>query len=619
MRLACLVLFACALAAGSTAPPVSATPATPAVSATPGAPAVPAAAVARAAAPSAAARTLSARTRAVAARLRVTADFAPRRTTVAFRGTARVRRSGVALVVIRCADARCVRYARRGRALRRLPRGRRRLSLRLRVGPSPYARVEVRVRRRVVAHATLRRPIPRPPAPAPTPPPATAPVPAPFSTTPPLSPAYDSAIPDYTVVCEPARTVRVVDDGGTRTLPLSAGESFAFTVGGRSHTARCLPRTWTGWTVTRDGTPQSEWIVFNTPAGYTVIADGHGVPVWWRAGVPPLQDGRVLPDGSVAVGHVTEGSWGRAPYERVALDGSPLGSLDTVGTSADPHELQILPNGNALMMRYVRRDGVDLTSLGGPADATVLDGEIQEVAPDRQLVWSWNSADHIAAGETSFPLASIRTLIDGQLAYDLVHLNSLQADGDGVLFSARNLNAVYRIRRDGSVDWKLGGSARVESLDFLAGPFGAAALGGQHQAVRLPDGTITLQDNGSGQGRPPRALRFALDPLARTATVIERVVDPRVPNSICCGGATRLAGGHWLVSWGYSPLITELTAAGRPVLTLKLDTGFSYRAQSVSSALLSRAALRAGMDAMVSRRRASGPSPRPRPPSTAAR
>jgi hypothetical protein len=101
--------------------------------------------------------------------------------------------------------------------------------------------------------------------------------------------------------------------------------------------------------------------------------------------------------------------------------------------------------------------------------------------------------------------------------------------------------------------------------------------------------------------------------------VVERVTDPRVASAICCGSATRLAGGHWLLSWGYSPLITELTATGRPVLTLTLDSGFSYRAQAVPSTLLSRAALRAGMDAMASRRRASGPSPRPRRPSRAAR
>jgi hypothetical protein len=566
----------------------------------------------------AAARTLSVRSPAITANLGLTAQFTPRRTTVRVRGRARVRQRGVALVLLRCADARCVRYGRRGRALRRLRRGQRRLALRLRVGPSPFARVELRAGRRVLAKATLRRPtVARPPS-VPAPPEAAAP-PAgagSVSSSPPLVPAYDPAVPDYTVACEPARTVQVVATGGTvaidgappasgraeRTLALSAGQAFVFSVDGRSHSARCLPRNWTGWTVTRDGTPEVEWIVFNTFAGadgYTVIADARGVPVWWRVGPAPLQDGHVLPDGTVVVGRVTEGSWGRQPYERVALDGSSRGELDTVGTSADPHELALLPNGNALMMRYLRRDEVDLSSLGGPADATVIDGEIQEVTPEHELVWSWNSADHIGTDETTFPLAQIKARIEGVEAYDLVHLNSLQQDGDGILLSARNLNAVYRIRRGGGgVDWKLGGTPRAESLGFRAGPFGAADLGGQHQARRLPDGTITLHDNGTGKGRPPRALRFALDPLARAATVIERVADPRVASSICCGGATRLAGGHWLMSWGYAPTITELTASGRPVLTLTLDRAFSYRAQSVPSTLLSREALRAGMDAM---------------------
>jgi hypothetical protein len=40
-----------------------------------------------------------------------------------------------------------------------------------------------------------------------------------------------------------------------------------------------------------------------------------------------------------------------------------------------------------------------------------------------------------------------------------VHLNSLQEDVDGIVFSSRHLDAVYRIRRsDESIDWKLGGT-----------------------------------------------------------------------------------------------------------------------------------------------------------------
>jgi hypothetical protein len=211
-------------------------------------------------------------------------------------------------------------------------------------------------------------------------------------------------------------------------------------------------------------------------------------------------------------------------------------------------------------------------------------------------VLSWRSSDHVAVGETTFPSDEIKLPDGDRSVYDLVHLNSLQADGDGVIISARHLDAALRIRRsDGGIDWKLGGTSTSQSLDF-AGDFG-----GQHMARRLPDETLTVHDNGSRKGRPPRALRLALDPVARSAKIVETVTDPRVASSFCCGSATRLAGGHWLMSWGGAPVITELAADGAPVLTLRLAAGFSYRAYPVSSSLLSRAALRAGMDAMAPR------------------
>jgi len=93
------------------------------------------------------------------------------------------------------------------------------------------------------------------------------------------------------------------------------------------------------------------------------------------------------------------------------------------------------------------------------------------------------------------------------------------------------------------------------------------------------DGTLTVHDNGTLKGRPPRALRLALDPAGGTARVVEQVADPRVASSFCCGSATRPAGGHWLMSEGGTPVITELAADGAPVLTLRPDAGFSYRAR----------------------------------------
>ena len=209
---------------------------------------------------------LEERSPAVSAKLSVRADFASRATAVHVRGRARVRSRRVALVLIRCSTPRCARPGRRERAARRLRRGTRSVRATLRVGRARYAQLELWVGRRVRAHVRLRAPAgPAPrPAPALAPSAAAAPAPGGIVTDPPLVPAYDPAIPDYTVACEPRGSVRVTTGGATRTVPLRAGQSLAL---GDGQQARCLPRDWSGWTVERDGAPATDWIVFTTVAG----------------------------------------------------------------------------------------------------------------------------------------------------------------------------------------------------------------------------------------------------------------------------------------------------------------------------------------------------------------
>jgi hypothetical protein len=63
------------------------------------------------------------------------------------------------------------------------------------------------------------------------------------------------------------------------------------------------------------------------------------------------------------------------------------------GYVADQHELQIVPNGDALLLiyDYVPRD---LTSLGGLSNATVINLVVQEIDPANNVVFEWNSKDY---------------------------------------------------------------------------------------------------------------------------------------------------------------------------------------------------------------------------------
>ena len=260
-----------------------------------------------------------------------------------------------------------------------------------------------------------------------------------------------------------------------------------------------------------------------------------------------------------------------------------------------------MPNGNFLLLSYAPRDHVDLSPYGRPADATVLDAVIQEVTPDGDLVWSWNSKDHIGLAETGrwYSINGSSTLPDGRTAWDIVHVNAVEPDGDGLLVSMRHTDAIYRISRsDGHVEWKLGGTTTPQSLSVSGDP-DEPLLGGQHDVRRLGDGTVTLYDNATRLNRAPKAKRFSIDATAGTANRVEALADADFPTSVCCGGARRLDSGGWLLQWGGNPAIAEYAADGSRIFRLGIPGVNLYRAFPIPAGRISAARLRDGMDSMA--------------------
>jgi hypothetical protein len=172
------------------------------------------------------------------------------------------------------------------------------------------------------------------------------------------------------------------------------------------------------------------------------------------------------------------------------------------------------------------------------------------------------------------------------------------------VISTRYTDALYRIdRATGRVDWKLGGTHTPESLAIAGDPrYGATTFGGQHDARVLPDGTVTVYDNGTDRGRPPRDLRYRIDAQARTATLLEQLTDPEVTSSDWGGGTRKLPGGNWVTAWCHRQLVTEMTPSGKLVFRLVLVRRSSYRVYPVLPGRLSAATLRSGMDRMHPRR-----------------
>jgi hypothetical protein len=452
-----------------------------------------------------------------------------------------------------------------------------------------------------------------------------------------LKPAFRAGTPDYAVRCAGHDRVRlaVTPPAGTR-VAVGAGRSHAdafdaavklvpgravrlrFTSHGRGRTyaIRCVPQDFPGWRTAIRGEREAAYYVV-TPSRndhrprYVIVFDRHGAPVWWMKGDPPPFNAQLLPDGNLAW---TRWVFARDPsgfFEEHALDGTLVRTYNTVGIQSNPHELRLLPDGSALLVAYRPRAGVDLSPWGGPPDATVLDGEVQELDPAGNLVWSWSTRDHVALAESArwFPkLLREPVQVDGgHEAYDIVHLNSIERRGDRVVISLRHTDAVYEIdRRSGAIDWKLGGTHTSRSLEIRGDPLGDRDFGGQHDARLIDANTVSLFDNGTlrrdgtVRNRRARVLAFRLDRSARTARLVRSFRRARRGGSTCCGSARRLPKGNWVVSWGNSPYVGELTAAGRPVLTITLGGDLrSYRTFPVLPGELSRAALRRGMDAQA--------------------
>jgi hypothetical protein len=437
-----------------------------------------------------------------------------------------------------------------------------------------------------------------------------------ISTTPAMQPPFSPSISDYAVRCAGLPTTHLttttrqsVTIGGSAVagpaavdLPLVAGQEVTVVKGSRTYYIRCLPSDFPTYTAAVTGHPKaSGYLVTVTP--YVVAFDPDGVPVWW------FRDGGAFsPWDAKSFSATTIGWWDSAGFtsENPAatsgqyvlhnLDGSVAHTVGGAPAPLDFHDLTQMPNGDYLGMTdgttqcpAIPSQCFDLRAWGQSAQSSVEDNVIVELNAANQIVWSWSAAAHI-------DVAKEDTNWRDQYP-DAVHMNSVQYDGaGGIIFSARHLDAVYRIdMATGAITWKLGGTPTPQSL-IVTGNQYAELFSGQHDARLTAKGTLTVHDNGTRLGHLARGIEFKINTKKKTATVVTQVTDPRSVTSICCGSAELTTGRDWVSSWGYNDYITELNAAGVPQLTITYPGKFSYRVGLLGAPI---AALRAGMDTMV--------------------
>ena len=252
------------------------------------------------------------------------------------------------------------------------------------------------------------------------------------------------------------------------------------------------------------------------------------------------------------------------------------------GLSADGHEFLITPWNTALILSYTTATA-NLTSIGGPADQTVINGVVQEVdIATGQVLFQWNSEDHVPFSQSEQPLPA-----SASTPWDWFHLNAVKLDTDGnLLIDARDTWTTYKVNRfNGSIIWQLGGKDSSFALQAAPGQVLDSAgeiFAWQHDPEALGDGVYTFFDNDSA-GAPllpySRAVTVRLNPWSKVATLLASDNQPEGLAAPSQGNAQTTAFGNLVVGWGALPYFSEFDRSGRLLFNAQFPAGVnSYRA-----------------------------------------
>lgn len=241
------------------------------------------------------------------------------------------------------------------------------------------------------------------------------------------------------------------------------------------------------------------------------------------------------------------------------------------GFETDGHDLVHLPDGtfviSGLEDRTMNLSGMfTLGFMQGSPSATVTGNIIQELDAQKNVLFEWKSLDHYALTD------AYRHFFTNPAYLDHSHINSIEVDHDGnYILSFRHIHEITKIDAvTGDIIWRFGGKNNQFTFIGDTMPFSA-----QHDARRLPNGHITLFDNGAYNSTPrARAIEYVLDEVNKTATAVWQTTEPANLSSRFIGSAQRQPNGNTLVDWGgVFPLpqntdISEVDSLGNTVLEI---------------------------------------------------
>ena len=367
---------------------------------------------------------------------------------------------------------------------------------------------------------------------------------------------------------------------------------------------------------------------FNSFETYLIDNCGFVVNKWenstYQAGAWTylLEDGSIMRTCRVQGNFMTGGSGGR--LEQYDWDDNLVWSYDIAdSTQQQHHDIEILPNGNILVLSFDFRTNAEAIAAG--RDPNLLQSdlwsekiiELQPVGTDSAIiVWEWYLWDHLIQNfdnqqQNYGNIVSYPELIDlnyagiGGAGQDWIHANSIDynEDLDQIVISARNYHEIWVIDHSTTTAEAAGhtggnsgkggdilyrwGNPKTYSKDEKA----EQVFFGQHDAHWIPKGyrdggKIMVYNNGLDYDSLESRVQIIAPPVNQNgnyffqqdSAYLPKVVDwsYTTPNySDFVSGAQRLENGNTLICDGPLGIIIELDTLEKVVWHYVSPTGLN--------------------------------------------
>lgn len=220
------------------------------------------------------------------------------------------------------------------------------------------------------------------------------------------------------------------------------------------------------------GSLDSGYVLFapiSSTTTYMIDKCGRQVKTWTSAYKPGqsvyfLTDGTIMRPGNVGSIYFNQGGEGGI-IEKFDWDGNIVWSyLVSDSAKCQHHDIEVLPNGNVLVIAWEKKTAADAIALGRDPSlvhANVWSEQILEIQPvganGGNIVWEWHLWDHLIQdydvtkpnyGVVSSSPQLVNINYDANIqTIDLYHLNSINYNEslDQIMVSSRKFNEIYII------------------------------------------------------------------------------------------------------------------------------------------------------------------------------